>query len=49
MNRTTPQKNQVYEISVWAHIEILNSFLAGGVPLRIQGMYWDITPGRILQ
>ena len=33
MNRTAPWQTQVYGISVWMHIEILNNFLCQGVPL----------------
>ena len=38
MKRTTHQEVQIYDIAVWAHIEILNCFMPGGVLLCIKGM-----------
>ena len=33
MNRTTPHQTEVFEISARKHIEILNNFIFGEVPL----------------
>ena len=55
MTTTTPQQTQASEISVWAYIKILNSFIPGGMNLCnrshqvIQCMYLDIPTRRKLQ
>ena len=49
MNRTTPKETQVYEITVWARVEVANNFILGGVPLCTQGMSWDIPQRRELK
>ena len=49
MNWTTRQLSQIYKISVWMHIEILNSFITGGMPLCRQVTHWDLSPHEKLQ
>ena len=48
MNKTTHQCTQVYKISVWLLIEILNGFILGGVLLLIQGTHKDTPSCRTL-
>ena len=48
MKRTAPRQTQVYEISVWMHIEILNNLYVKEC-LCIQGMHWDTCLHRKLQ
>ena len=49
MNRITRQHIQVYEISEWAQIEILNNFKCAGLPLCIQVTHWNTASLRKLQ
>ena len=42
MSRNTPQNIQLYDTSLWGHIEILNNFTRGEVALCIQDVCIEI-------
>ena len=42
MIRFAPQQTKGYQIPVQTHVQILSSFMPGGVPQCMQGMLWDI-------